>query len=233
MTFYFVSSFLFITTGLKETDSDSTGDGEDDNEKSNSDKLRVTSDVLNTDEVEDLFDKDEAIIAFLLLVMPDVIGRMKFRRFWDNCEKRCYTDLLDVTDEGFGLLVLENNREKWTDEVNRMRNNGIGRVTDSLYTRHAKKNQRDENSINMPARKEGWSHEGIKRFNTLCRHVNEMRGDKEKVNRVNALIRARVALEMTTESEGDSKRNRRKRKRQQLEQEQEEEVPFSSNVLFD
>ena len=60
-----------------------------------------------------------------------------------------------------------------------------------------------------------------------------MRGDKEKVNRINALIRARVALEMTTESEGDSKRNRRKRKRQQLEQEEEEEVPFSSNVVFD
>ena len=47
MTFYSISSFLFIITGLKETDSDSTGDGEDENEIRVLERVAEAGDVVS------------------------------------------------------------------------------------------------------------------------------------------------------------------------------------------
>ena len=87
--------------------------------------------------------------------------------------------------------------------------------------------------VRIPARKDGWCLEGIKRFNALCRFVQDVRLDAQRVNKINTLIRARVALEIAAEVGDNDKSKQRRRKRKRMEEEVEEEEPFSSSVVFD
>ena len=184
-------------------------------------------------DVEDIHEYGEKFIAFFLLFIPDIVGRMRFRRFWMSASPGSYTDLVDVTDESFGLLILENNRKKWTSEIRRKNGENV-ELTDSLYTRHAKKGGSGDNDLCIPARREGWSNEGIARFNTLCQHIVEIRSDKDKTTKLDIALKAKMNEMWNLDGLGDSEVNGRKSKRNRYDEDDEEVVvPYCGDVAFD
>ena len=156
--------------------------------------------LKNMDHVEGIHESGTTFLSYFLLVIPDVVGRLRYKRFWNGRRERQYQDLVTVADEGFGLLVLENNMEKWSAEVEAAYKHGV-KVPDSMFTPHAKKKDREPNVL-MPARKEGWSKKGLKRYNLLCKHILEVRKDKTKVNELNNCLLERMKEDMKDKKGG-------------------------------
>ena len=152
------------------------------------------------DHVEEIHESGTKFMSYFLLVIPDVVGRLRYKRFWNGRRERNYQDLVTVADEGFGLLVLENNMEKWSAEVETAYKRDV-KVPDSMFTPHAKKKDRDPHVL-MPARKEGWSKKGLKRYNLLCRHILEVRKNQKKVNELNNCLLEKIKEDMKDKKGG-------------------------------
>ena len=181
------------------------------------------------DDVEELYDDPMYFVAFFFIFIPDIVGRMKCRRFWNSAYQGSYTDLVDVSDEAFGLLILENNRKKWSTQWKKKAGQDV-KVEDSLYTKHARKDAR-EGVIDIPARREGWSNEGLDRYNKLCTHVQEMRKNKKMIDELDAALRNEIIK--ITEAEEEKRRKSGKPKKRKCEDILVEEViPYSGGVVF-
>ena len=142
-----------------------------------------------------------------------------------------YTDLVDVTDESFGLLILENNREKWTSEIRRKNGEDV-ELKDSLYTMHTKKGVSGERDMSIPARREGWSNEGIQRFNTFCQHIVQIRLDKNKTKMLDDALKKKMKEIWNLDEIGDSVMNGRNSKRRKYDDDEEVVVPYCGDVAF-
>ena len=188
--------------------------------------------MLNkTVDIEDIHEYGEKFVSFFLIFIPDIVGRMRFRRFWMSPSPGSYTDLVDVTDESFGLLILENNREKWTSEIRRKNGEDV-ELKDSLYTMHTKKGVSGERDMSMPARREGWSNEGIQRFNTFCQHIVQIRLDKNKTKMLDDALKKKMKEIWNLDEIGDSVMNGRNSKRRRYDDDEEVVVPYCGDVAF-
>ena len=156
--------------------------------------------LKNMDHVEGIHESGTTFLSYFILIIPDVVGRLRYKRFWNGRRERRYQDLVTVADEGFGLLVLENNMEKWSAEVEAAYKQGV-KVPDSVFTPHAKKKDREPDVL-MPARKEGWSKKGLKRYNLLCKHILEVRKDKKMVNELNNCLLEKMKEDMKDKKGG-------------------------------
>ena len=191
--------------------------------------IRLLNDTVD---IEDVHEYGERFVSFFLIFIPDIVGRRRFNRFWSSPSPGSYTDLVDVTDESFGLLILENNREKWTSE-NRRKNGEDIELKDSLYTMHARREVQREQVMSIPARREGWSNQGISRFNTFCQHIVQIRSDKNKTNMLDNALKDKMKELWDLDGNGDSVMNGRKSKRKRYDDDEEVVVPYCGDVVFD
>ena len=191
--------------------------------------IRLLNDTVD---IEDVHEYGERFVSFFLIFIPDIVGRRRFNRFWSSPSPGSYTDLVDVTDESFGLLILENNREKWTSE-NRRKNGEDVELKDSLYTMHARREVLREQVMSIPARREGWSNQGISRYNTFCQHIVQIRSDKDKKNMLDNALKNKMKELWDLDDNGDSVMNGRKSKRKRYEDDEEVVVPYCGDVVFD
>ena len=92
-----------------------------------------------------------------------VVGAQKFDRL--KTKKRI-SEFVYPTDEGFALLVYENQKDRWEEmsERNLTSLTKAARYTDGGGGRDIPKQGRSRRNC-------GWSHEGMERFNELCRLV--------------------------------------------------------------
>ena len=159
---------------------DLEGGGTDHNSDNHAQRL------LNMECMEETHASVENFLAFFVVVIPDMVGRLRYRRFWNGRREKKIQELVTVADEGFGLLVLQNNLMKWKAEVEMCYDNNI-KVPDSTFTPHARKRNREPGVV-IPSRREGWTRAGLRRYNELCKHVLQIRKDARMMNMFNACI---------------------------------------------
>lgn len=117
---------------------------------------------------EGSFDKN--YVLFLDQFVRASIGCALFDSFVTN--KRL-SEFVGVTDEALALLMYENQEERWKD----MAANGLAKSTKpGKYTDGGKSREKTGRS----RKGKGWSGEGIKRFNVLCKHVERCRGRQDR-----------------------------------------------------
>ena len=149
--------------------------------------------LLSVDEMEEVHADSVKFLAFFVLVIPDMVGRLRYKRFWSGRKDRRYEELVTVADEGFGLLLLQNNMKKWKAEVDACFDNNVN-IPDTDFTPHAKKVNREPKAI-VPPRREGWTKAGLKRFSDLCRYVQEVRKDRNMMDEFNRVVKEKIQEE--------------------------------------
>lgn len=113
----------------------------------------------------------EAYQWLCLTLLKCVVGCNKFgRRYY----KESLSEVATESDEGFVILTLENNYQRWMDEYNLTDEEKKGKVTitDALYTNSGSSKLGGRGSSR---RFHGWSREGYLRFNELHGMVKEDR----------------------------------------------------------
>ena len=182
--------------------------------------------LLNMECMEETHSSVENFLAFFLLVMPDMVGRLKFRRFWNGRREKRYEDLVSVADEGFGLLVLQNNLTKWKAEVEMCYDKNI-KVPDSAFTPHARKRNREPGEV-IPSRREGWTRAGLRRYNELCEHVVQIRKDTRMMNTFNAYVLEHIESESKDKKNGSN--NEEERDDLDIEDDEDEIEVYSGDI---
>ena len=105
-------------------------------------------------------ENSEAFKAFVCLILPAVVRKLHFRN------SRCYkpiSDFVTVPDEAFGLLILENNFEKWEKYVNEGRKSTLAKRTSTKYAPSDKSTNWAGNS------------KALERYNCYYRKISERR----------------------------------------------------------
>lgn len=184
--------------------------------------------LLTIENMEEIHGDANLFLAFFVLVIPDMVGRLRYKRFWSGSRERRYEELVSVADEGFGLLVLQNNMDKWRAEVEACHSNNV-QIPDSNFTPHAKKIDQDPRLV-VPARKDGWSREGLKRYNELCVYVQKIRKDREKMNEFNRCVKDMIRAEKSKRSKGKKTREDRLSVEDKEEGYNDEFVVFSGGI---
>ena len=87
--------------------------------------------------------------------------------------------------------------------------------------------------MSIPARREGWSNQGISRYNTFCEHIVQIRSDKVKKNMLDNALKDKMKERWDVDGNGDSVMNGRKSKRKRYEDDEEVVVPYCGDVVFD
>ena len=90
-----------------ESNSDDNND-----EREGQDDENYSRVLMNVENMEEIHGDARLFLAFFVLVIPDMVGRLRYKRFWSGSRERRYEELVSVADEGFGLLILQNNMEK-------------------------------------------------------------------------------------------------------------------------
>jgi len=105
-------------------------------------------------------ENSEAFKAFVCLILPAVVRKLHFRN------SRCYkpiSEFVTVPDEAFGLLILENNFEKWEKYVNDGRKSNLAKRTSTKYAPSDKSTNWAGNS------------KALERYNCYYRKISERR----------------------------------------------------------
>ena len=123
------------------------------------------------------------------------------------------------------MLILQNNMAKWEAEVKACYNNNV-KIPDSMFTPHPRRNNREGLSV-VPARKEGWSQDGSKRYNELCRHVINIQKDKKLMAEFNACVKEKIEEEKKKNSKGKLEKEEVTR---EYEDEEDEIEVYSGNI---
>jgi hypothetical protein len=134
-----------------------------------------------------LHEGGDAYHLFLTRILERVVGRSS----WEgNCDKKLLSTFCTRSDEAFGLLLLENNYDRWTAmwRSGDLRNSK-GEAPDTLYTNMAESRTRGSASNR---KLEGWSQEGYARFDELYAMV---KADREQPSRIELETQIRKELE--------------------------------------
>ena len=67
-----------------------------------------SSRLLTIENMEEIHGDASLFLAFFVLVIPDMVGRLRYKRFWSGSRERRYEELVSVADEGFGLELQRN-----------------------------------------------------------------------------------------------------------------------------
>jgi hypothetical protein len=139
----------------------------------------------------------EAYRIFLSKIVERIVGK----HIWNNnCDKKPLSKFCTRSNEAFGLLLLENCYDRWTDMWRSGDHKDKNKqASPSLYT-----NSGDTRGQKGSNRKlEGWSKQGYERFDVLHRLVTD---DREKPGRAAFEEELRVELE----AERAGKRSKKK-----------------------
>lgn len=101
----------------------------------------------------------EVLAKFLLLVLPDAIGRRKWNRLSKALKP---SKFVSCSDEAFAMIVIENNSAKWLNML----------INPTMTTKEMKKlkTKYTQNEEHM-----GWAYTGIYRFTQLTTFVLSQR----------------------------------------------------------
>ena len=134
--------------------------------------------------------KDEkAYNEFLTNILIYITGVVKLDRMnrTDDAVKSHYGTVVTVSDEAYGLLILEDKSVLWREVLRRRREKGgdgsvsmgvkkeitIGDVYGDKYTLYS------NGGVFSPDDKKGWSEVGVERYNYLYEQVSEFRSTDE------------------------------------------------------
>ena len=166
--------------------------------------------------LEDLLELRQNKDAFTMFVnhflKPAYSTKWKAKRYEPKTKK--VADIVTASDEAFVLLTLENNWERWIDINNKTGNayttsmRGLPSTLDSdvmpKYTHINKKRTDVARGDTAPQVWRGWNHEGILRFNDLCKEV--------KADRTNhAALDKTILAEIDPEEKSQRPKKRRKK----------------------
>ena len=123
--------------------------------------------VLNYQVMQQEHGQVDAFVFFCYNILECVAGKQewKLEKGRKTVSKSCVT----VSDEAFALLLLENGWERFVFYASKEEENQVQKLPPNLYT-----GRKGGNRIY-----EGWSDDGIERFNELCRHVHSDRMSSE------------------------------------------------------
>jgi len=108
--------------------------------------------------------KNLAYDKFCNVLLPSVVGRLKWKRY---AHKKLLRQFVTPTDEALCLLLLENNWNRWKDIASGKKEE----LASTKFTAEGKGSQALEFK--------GWSDAGYERFNELCRKVIADRDSSE------------------------------------------------------
>ena len=203
--------------------------GEENNdERQEQDDVNYARVLASVENMEEIHGDARLFVAFFVMVIPDMVGRLRYKRFWSGSRERRYEELVSVADEGFGLLILQNNMEKWKAEVEACYRSNV-HIPDSNFTPHAKKRDRDPSTV-VPARKDGWSREGLKRYNELCVYIQRIRRDREKMNDFNRCVKEMIKRQKSRKSRGKNSRQGDSIEEDEEDEYDDEFVVFSGDI---
>ena len=136
------------------------------------------------DELLEIRENEEAFTMFVKNFLKPVYST-KWKAKQHKQETKRLSDIVNVSNEAFVFLALENNWERWIDINNKAKNaytastQGKSTTIDSnvmpKYTYINKKRTDVASSKIAPANWRGWNNEGILRFNDLCKKVKDDR----------------------------------------------------------
>lgn len=119
---------------------------------------------------------------FISCFVKPVVGK---RKFDSNCIKYLFSRYVTVSDEAFALLTFENNYERWLDMA--LKNNWASSDIKPLYSTGGNGNQTPSKAQGKQKTKDndssatmyqGWSKQGIRRFNALYDLITEERSTR-------------------------------------------------------
>jgi hypothetical protein len=144
-----------------------------------------------------LHENKEVYHLFLTRIVERIVGNAYWKR---NSDKKPLSRFCTRSDEAFGLLLLENSYDRWTDMWLR----GDYKDKEKKAPRSCYTNSGDTRGLKGSNRKlEGWSMEGYKRFDELHKLVT---ADRAKPSRATFEEELRVQLE----AERAGRRSRKK-----------------------
>ena len=146
-----------------------------------------TASERNMENLRDKIDTD-GLHFFAEVCMKNVVKKRDWRL---NHRKEVFRKFVTVADEALGMLVLENNVERWFELANRDstglkegRDNVKGDDDNSGSTEETRSITAYTNGgAKGDGTKQGWSRDGIKRYNEMYRKVKSIRekGEYEKM----------------------------------------------------
>ena len=130
-------------------------------------------------------DKDMYTTFFTRFIQA-VVGPELFRqRIQDTQKDNEATLLCTVSDEAFALLLIENNRDRWTDIYDKhkgippqRRGDRTKQIDSDIAPKYTHGGIRYSQNTNKKSK--GWNHEGIKRYNELFQLVTDDRRKRPK-----------------------------------------------------
>lgn len=147
-------------------------------------------------ETENMFDitrhNRKAYGAFIRCIGQAMIGCSKWRRYLDlgSLQEYPLEDTISSADEAFALVALHNSRDKWDEEAEYRKENGLTALEKLVWKKGEKKKcltvsalySEGDNSLN------GWNQEGINMCAEWNRQVQHFRSS-ENINADNRSIR--------------------------------------------
>jgi hypothetical protein len=118
-------------------------------------------------------------------VLANVVARTYYKR-----QKRlgCLSSWATVSDEAFALLCLENGEDVWLEEktsLENIRNSGKepkkrkkgSKFNGSMKPKYTMLQPEDTENSNLKNTFVGWTKQGLRRYNDLCRQISNARGE--------------------------------------------------------
>ena len=149
----------------------------------------AAKDRQDRDVVIKLLEDENAYNEFLTNILIYITGVVKLDRMnrTDDAKRDRYESVVTVSDEAYGLLLLEDKSVLWREVLNRRREKGgdgtismgvkkeitIGDVYGDKYTLYS------NGGVFSPEDKKGWSEVGCERYNYLYEEVSKFRAKAE------------------------------------------------------
>ena len=124
--------------------------------------MHTLLDIVQQNELEHLYSyNDKVVLCFVTKILTSIIGKRKYKKYCSCVPLRQFVTL---SDESFGIILLENNAGKWYGEVE-----GDGTIP-ALYS-EAKKGSGEAH---------GWTENDINRYLYYYEKCMNMRMMKER-----------------------------------------------------
>lgn len=125
------------------------------------------------DEIRSILGNEEFMMCANMFMIP-LVDKSKWR---PNHKMVAMSNLVTVSDEAFGLLVMENNIEDWISEITPRKEGEARHIKGSLckYTKQVKGHDEDNNNNKKQNMNRGWDIRGRERYNRVFDKVKEQR----------------------------------------------------------
>ena len=139
-------------------------------------KVQTKEEMPSLESIKELRKNEEAYIFYCMHFLPVLVGKVTWRKALKRNAK--VTDVATASDEAMGIAILHNSWDRWVWEHNKMREE----IKKCKETKAAQESIFTSNGHGAGSQKHmGWSKEGVRKFNELCKRVMQDRtenGDK-------------------------------------------------------